>query len=149
MKWIALAALAALAVLPGKVSAQDFEVPPIGSIPQIDDPGPTTWGIGGLEIFRVSKNDGNKTPIMRTEIADARTVEILSRVTAPPIRAVDLRAVKKGNNYYVVARRFLLMEVTAADAAAVGTTPAALARKWAAAAGKVLPQIKPLGQTGV
>lgn len=149
MKWIALAALAALAFVPGKVSAQAFEVPPIGTIPQIDDNSPNMWGIGGLEIFTIKAADGSRTPIMRTETADARTVEILSRVTAPPLQASDLRAVKRGNNYYVVARRYLLIEVRPQDAKAEGTTTAALARKWAASAGRVLPQIKPVSQTGV
>jgi hypothetical protein len=142
MKWVWLPAVfAALAWLPATVSAQ--EVLPIGNLPQIDDRAPTTWAISGFEIINVRQSDGNQTPIMRSQVWDARLVEILSRTQAPPLRGSDIRAMTRGGHDYIVVRRYLLAEVKPQDAKAAGTSKATLARQWAASARRVLPQIAP------
>ena len=43
----------------------------------------------------------------------------------------------------IVVRRYLLMEVTPADAKAEGTTTKALASRWASNVRRVLPQVAP------
>jgi hypothetical protein len=114
---------------------------PIGNIARITDRSPSNWAISGFEIVRIRKSDGADTPIMRTEKFDARTVEILSRVQVPPLRASDVKIVD-GNK--IVVRRFFLMEVKPQDAQADGTTVNALAHKWATGVRRCLPQIAPM-----
>lgn len=138
MKWLALASLAALASFAVPVFAQ--EMVPVGNIAKVDNPAPMTWAMSGWNIVHIAKSDGSFTPIMRTELFDARTVEILSRTQVPPLRRQDIRAV--GNK--VIVRRFLLMTVRPQDARAEGLSETALARKWAASTARVLPQIAPL-----
>ena len=142
MKWLALALFAALAALPVAASAQ--VVLPVGHIAQVDDRSPTTWGMSGMEILRITQSDGNFTPIMRTETFDARTVEILSRTEAPPLRARDINITTRGNRYFITVRRYLLLEVRPQDARAAGTSQRALAHTWLASIRRVLPQVAPM-----
>ena len=143
MKWISALGLAVLFASPMPASAQRFQTLAIGNIPTIADSSPTVWGMSGMEMFRVSQTIGNMTPIMRTEAMDARTVEILSRTQAPSLRGSDVKVVQQNGKHYIVVRRYLLTEVTAQDAKAEGTSPAALAAKWASAVRKVFPQVAP------
>jgi hypothetical protein len=142
MKWFALAILACLALVPQTSSAQ--RIVPIGSIAHVDDPSATTWAMSGYEMIRITTTIGNVTPIMRTETMDARTVEILSRVQAPPPRPSDIRAVSHNGKDFVVVRDYLLIEVQPQDARAAGMSTAALAQKWAASVRNVLPKVAPL-----
>jgi hypothetical protein len=143
MKWYAVLPLIAVAAMPGRVSAQEIRTVAIGKIMPVDDRAPSLWGMSGMEIFRVTQTVGSFTPIMRTETMDARTVEILSRTQAPPLRASDVATVSKNGKHYITVRRYLLFEVTPQDARAEGTNPASLARKWATNVRRVLPQVAP------
>ena len=140
MKWFAVAALAAL-LIPAAAPAQ--EVLQVGKIHPVDDPSPTVWGISGFEIIPVKRTVSGETPVTRTLRWDARTVEILSRTQAPPLRGSDIKHVSKNGREMVVVRRYLLMDVTEADAKAEGTTKKALASKWASNVRRVLPQVAP------
>jgi hypothetical protein len=140
MKWFAALALAALLV-PAAASAQ--EVLPVGKIHNVDDPSPTVWGISGFEIIPVKRTVGGESPVTRTMRWDARTVEILSRTQAPPLRASDIKHVSKNGREMVVVRRYLLMDVTEADARAEGVSKKSLASKWASSVRRVLPQVAP------
>ena len=139
MKWIAIAAIAGVCAFARPVSAQ--EVLPIGNIAKVDDKAASTWAISGFEMFRLSATANGDTPIMRTEKCDARATEIFARVQAPVLRQEDIKVM--GNK--IVVRRYLLLEVTPADAKAEGTTPAALAARWAGTTRKYLPQVQPFG----
>ena len=141
MKWIALALLALTIALPTAVSAQ--VVLEINPVPRVDDNRPSLWGIGGHEIIMVKRGAGNMTAYMRTEVLDARTVEILSRTQAPPLRESDIKVVSYNGHEAIVVRRYLLFEVTAQDARADATSTAALAQKWAASVRKAFPAIAP------
>ena len=143
MKWFYALGLVALCSLPTAANAQRFQVLAIGNLPHIADTAPTMWGMSGMEIFKISQSIGNMTPIMRTQTMDARTVEILSRTQAPSLRGSDVKVVRQNGRHYVVVRRYLLAEVTPADARAEGTSVAALANKWASAVRKVFPQVAP------
>ena len=101
------------------------------------------WGMSGMDIFRITQSIGAMTPIMRTETIDARTVEILSRTQAPPLMQNDVRVVSQNGRVFVTVRNYLLAEVMEKDAQAEHTTKVALARKWAAGARHVLPQVAP------
>jgi hypothetical protein len=115
----------------------------IGRIPQVDDRSPSTWGMSGMEMIRVTQSIGSATPITRTLTYDARTVEILSRTQAPPLRPRDIRVVSRGGHVYIGVRAYLLLEVMPEDARAEHTSKAALAQKWAARVRRVLPQVAP------
>jgi hypothetical protein len=143
MKWYGLFALAAIAAIPATASAQNIKTVAIGTFPQIDDRSSTVWGMSGMEMVTINASVGNRTPIMRTAIYDARTVEILSRTQAPPLRQSDIRAVKANGKDYVTVRNYLLIEVMPEDARAEHTSTAALARNWAARVRRVLPQVAP------
>ena len=149
MKWLALTLFAMLLAVSARTASAQ-EVLPIGNLPQIDDPSPIWWAMSGFEIIRVSVNDGNKTPIMRTQIMDARTVEILSRTQAPPLRPGDIHVMSVNGREMIVVRRYLLTEVKPQDARAVGTSQSELAKRWAASVRNVLPRVAPTpGRFGV
>jgi hypothetical protein len=144
MKWYALALFGVLAVLPARESAAQLQRLPIGNIAMVDDRSPTMWGMSGMEILRITRSIGSVTPIMRTETFDARTVEILSRTQAPPLRARDIRAVSQNGHDYVAVRNYLLLEVLPEDARAEKMSRGDLARKWAESIRRVLPQVSPM-----
>ncbi|MCL5283424.1 MAG: hypothetical protein M1330_01740 [Armatimonadetes bacterium] len=77
------------------------------------------------------------------EIWDARTVEILSRTEAPPLRKKDIWVLHTGGRYYIVVRRYILMHVTPQDARSEGLSEAQLAQYWAKSVRRALPQIAP------
>ncbi len=139
-----LSILAALIVIPNTLLAQAFEVPPIGNIPEIANPAPTTWAMSGITIIHLSQSIGKRTPIMRTETWDARTVEILSRTQAPPLRKKDIRVLHTNGRYYIVVRRFILMRVTPQDARSERLSEAQLAQYWAKSVRNALPQVAPM-----
>ncbi len=143
MKWHVLALFAVLAAIPATVSAQPFRVLPIGHIAYVPDRSPTLWGLSGMTLFEVRTSIGNVTPIMRSEAMDARTVEILSRTQAPPLRPSDVRVVSERGRDYIVVRRILLTEVTPQDARAAGVSRRALAARWAASVRRVFPVVAP------
>jgi hypothetical protein len=143
MKWYSTALVAALPLLPIACIAQRIEVLPIGHISVVDDRSPTTWAMSGMDIIRLTQSDSMGTPIMRSLQMDARTVEILSRTQAPPLRGSDVRVVIRDGHQFVVVRRYLLVEALPKDARAEGTSVSLLAQKWARAVGKVLPQVAP------
>ena len=139
--WLLTATCAATALLalPGKAQT----VVPIGNISKVEDRTPILWGIGGLSILTVKCTDGAYTPIMRTEVYDARTVEILCRTQAPKLRSSDVRVVSKDGKQLIVVRQYLLMEVKPEDAGAEKISRSALADKWANRLSQVLPAIAP------
>jgi hypothetical protein len=144
MKRFVVVAVAAAVLLPSAASAQRFVELSIGRIPAIADSSPNLWGISGMEMVLIKEGIGNLTPAMRTEMYDARTVEILSRTQAPPLRAGDVKVVASNGKHFIVVRKFLLMEVTPQDAKADLTTVPALAAKWRNKISSVLPQVAPM-----
>src|SRR5579863_2984075 len=135
MKWtVKMLCLLAL-VTPHAVSAQPrhrstrterpLQELQIGRIPQVDDRSPSTWGMSGMERIRLTQSVGSATPIMRTETFDARTVEILSRTQAPPLRLRDTRVVSRSGHTYIGVRSYLLLEVMPEDAHAEHTSKGA------------------------
>ncbi len=139
MKWIAIAALAGACAFARPAAAQ--ETLPIGDFAKVEDKAASTWAISGFEMFRLTTTAGGDTPIVRTEKCDARATEIFARAQAPALRQSDIKVM--GNK--IVVRRYLLLEVTPADAKAEGTTPSALAARWASTTRKYLPQVQPFG----
>ena len=141
MKLILVAFLCALAALPLAASAQ--ETVPTGNIPRVADNGPYLWAIAGHEIINVRASSGDYNPYMRCSLYDARTVEILSRVQAPPLSASDIRVVTKGARTIIGVRRFLLLDIIPQDAKAEGTSLSSVAQKWVSSVRKALPDIAP------
>lgn len=148
MKFIAFVGMGALALLASSSLAENqaFRTVYTGQIPVVHNNSPKWWAISGYDIVHISQRDGNMTPIMRTEEFDARTVEILSRTEAPPLRGSDIRAVGS----MVVVRDYLLMQVRPQDAQAVNMSQDALAQIWAKSVRKALLNIAPQpGRLGV
>ena len=141
MKWYVAPALAALCLIPAGARAQENLY--IGKIQPVADTSPTVWGMSGFEMIPVKRTVAGETPITRTLKWDARTVEILSRTQAPPLRPSDVKHVSKDGRELIVVRRYMLLEVMPDDARAERTTTAALADKWAANVRRVLPQVAP------
>ncbi len=141
MKWFAIALFAALTAAPVVGSAQ--KLVPIGNIPRVEDKAPSLWGLGGYEIIYFKASDSKFTPFERTELADARTVEILSRVQAPQLKPEDIRSEMRGGKAVITVRNWLLVEVQPADAAADGKSVADTASSWVATLRKVLPKVAP------
>jgi hypothetical protein len=141
MKWIVFSLFVLGIALPVSVSAQVLV--PINPIVKVGDNSHALWGIGGHEIILVKAGDGDMNPYMRTELLDARTVEILSRTQAPPLQEKDIKVVSRNGRNMIVVRRYLLFDVKPQDARAERTTTTALAQKWAASVRKALPAIAP------
>lgn len=143
MKWFAIALFAALTVAPVVGSAQ--RLVPIGNIPRVEDKSPTLWGIGGYEIIYFKRSDSKFTPFERVEVADARTVEILSRAQVPPLgtRSTDFRSEMRGGKAIITVRNYLLLELVPEDAQADGKSMSDLAASWVSSLRKVLPKIAP------
>jgi hypothetical protein len=148
-KWLFAVAIAALCVLPTMVSAQRVRTVNIGHIPHIESNEPTTWAMSGFEMIRIRQSDGSDTPMTRSLKIDARTVEILSRVQAPPLRASDVKAIARNGRHYIVVRNYLLTEVKPQDARLEKTSQASLAKKWASATARALPQVAPMPGLGI
>ena len=143
MKWtISLALLLTAAISP---MAKAQLVVPIGHIPNVADSSPTVWGMSGMEMIKVTATSRGMSPISRTEVWDARTTEILSRVQAPPLRAGDIKLVSKNGRELVVVRRYLLAEVMPEDAQASGMSKRDLAMQWVKSVRRVLPLVAPAG----
>ncbi|MDE2126869.1 MAG: hypothetical protein KGJ62_09795 [Armatimonadetes bacterium] len=142
MKWLLVAAIAAIVAFPRAASAQTKLE--IGTIPDISDSSPTFWAMSGYEIIHIGASAGRLTPIMRTETFDARTVEILSRTQAPRLTAKDVAVVHEGGRDLITVRGYFLGEVLPQDARSAGMSKSALAAKWAAAVARVLPRVAPL-----
>lgn len=147
MKWSFAALLIGLSVLPTAGLAQ--RTVPIGNIPRVESSEPTTWAMSGYEMIRIRQSDGADTPMTRSLKMDARTVEILSRVQAPPLRASDIKVLSNNGRHYVVVRNYLLAEVKSQDARAEKMSSAALAKKWASATARALPQVAPQPGLGI
>jgi hypothetical protein len=143
MKWYGFLPILALAAVPMTASSQTIKTISIGKIAQVDDPAPTVWGMSGMEMVKLTASVGNRTPIMRSETFDARTVEILTRTQAPPLRQSDIKAVKRNGRDYVTVRNWLLIEVMPEDARAEGKSTTSLANYWASRVRRVLPQVGP------
>ena len=143
MKWYGFLPMLALGAVTVPAGAQNIKTLAIGKIAQVDDRSPTVWGMSGMEMVKLSASVGNHTPIMRSETFDARTVEILTRTQAPPLRQSDIRAVTRNGRDFVTVRNYLLMEVMPEDARAEGASKSAIARNWASKVRRVLPQVAP------
>lgn len=148
MKLLAVALFAALMAAPVVGSAQ--KLVPIGEIPRVDDKSPQLWGLGGFEIIYFKRPDSKYNPLERVELTDARAVEILSRVQAPPLRTSDIRSEVRGGKAMITVRNWLLVEMTEADAKADNKSVSTLADSWVATLRRVLPQVAPRpSQTGI
>ena len=144
MKWtISLALLLTAAISP--MAKAQLLVVPIGHVPNVADSSPTVWGMSGMEMIKVKATSNGMSPISRTEVWDARTTEILSRVQAPRLRTSDIKRVSRNGHEYVVVRRYLLAEVMPEDARAAGVSKRDLANQWVASVRRVLPQVAPMG----
>ena len=143
MKWKVLT-LFCLGVLFAHPAQAQVNVP-IPPLPHVDVSGPYLWGLGGHEIINVKTSADGKNPYERCAVFDARTVEILNRTQAPPLRANDIRIVNKGGHPWIVVRKYILTDVKPQDAKAEGTSLPALADKWARSVRKALPDVAPKG----
>ncbi len=141
MKCFAIALFAALAVAPVVGSAQ--RLVPVSSVPRVEDKSPALWGLGGYELIYFKTSDSKYTPFERMELADARTVEILSRVQAPPLRESDIRSEMRDGKEIITVRNYLLLELVAKDAAADGKSMPDLAGKWVSTLRRVLLKVAP------
>ena len=147
MRWFALTAIVMLVLAPATVSSQStqpFITLAIGRIPMIADPTPKVWGMSGMEMITITQPAGAVTPAMRTEMYDARTVEILSRAQAPPLRARDINVVTRNGHSFICVRRYMLLEVLPVDAVAAHMTVSNLANQWTNRIRQVLPQVAPM-----
>ena len=148
MKWTMLTLFCLFTLFSRAALAQ--ETVPIPPIPHVDVSGPYLWAIGGHEIIKIKTSAGGYNPYMRCGVFDARTVEILNRTQAPPLRPSDIRVVSRGGRDMIVVRRFLLLDVRPEDARVEGTTTGALAQKWARSVRVAFPDIAPRpGKFGV
>ena len=148
MKLLALAAFCALAAAPIAGSAQ--RIVPISEVPRVEDKAPTLWGLGGYDIIYFQNSDSKNTPFERMEVADARTVEILSRVQAPPLRADDVRSSMSGGKTVITVRNWLLLEVSPQDAKSANKSMSGVADSWVSTLKRVLIKVAPRpSQTGV
>ena len=129
MKWMVLTLLCALSLYGRAASAQ--EMVPISFPPHTEHSGPYLWGIGGHEIIYMKAGAGGWNTYERVSILDRRTVEILTRAQAPPLRPTDFKVMSKGGKNVIVVRKYYLTEVTPADAKADATSVGALSSKWA------------------
>ena len=141
MKWFAIALFAALIAAPVVGSAQ--RLVPISPIPRVEDKSPTLWGLGGYEIIYFKNSDTRYTPFERVELADARAVEILSRVQAPPLRTSDIRSEVRDGKTIITVRNWLLLEIHPNDAKADNELVSVLADKWVSTLRRVLPAVAP------
>ncbi len=141
MKWKMLALITGLALIPVIGSTQ--ERLPIGSLPVIESTAQSDWAISGYTIFKIRKTIGDATPIMRTQVLDARLVEILSRTEKPRLRSSDIRAIRRNGKTCICIRDYFLTYVSEQDAAASGQTLSQLTEQWLQAARTALPQIAP------
>jgi len=147
MKLLAIAAFAALTAAPLAGSAQ--RLVPISEVPHVEDKAPTLWGLGGYDLIYFENGDSRHTPFERMEVADARTVEILSRVQAPPLRPSDIRSENRGGKTIITVRNWLLIELTPQDAKS-GKSISGVADSWVSTLRKVLIKVAPKpGPTGV
>ncbi len=141
MKWFAFALFAALTAAPVVGSAQ--RLVPIGDIPRVEDKSPTLWGLGGHELIYFKTGDSKYTPFERVELADARLVEIFSRVQAPKLKPEDIRSEMRGGKGMITVRNYLLVELQPQDAKADNKSMSELAGNWVATLRKVLPDVAP------
>ena len=141
MKWMVLTLLCALSLFGRVASAQ--ENVPISPPLHTDHSGPYLWGIGGHEIIYMKASADGYNTYERCSILDRRTVEILTRAQAPPLRAGDFKVISKGGRNMVVVRRYFLTDVTPADARADGMSLGAVAQKWATSVRRAFPDIAP------
>jgi hypothetical protein len=141
MKWTVLS-LFCLTLLFGRAASAQVMVP-IPPLPHVDVSGPYLWGIGGHEIINVKASADGHNPYERCALMDARTVEILNRTQAPPLRASDIHIVNHGGDPIIVVRKFYLTDVKPVDAKAEKTSLSALAQKWARSVQRALPDVAP------
>ncbi len=141
MKWMVLTLLCAVSLFGRAASAQ--EMVPIPPLPHVDQTGPYLWGIGGHEIIYVKASADGHNPYERCALMDARTVEILNRTQAPPLRPSDIKVVSYGGRDMIVVRRYYLTDVKAVDAKAEGSSIGAVTQKWAKSVRVALPDIAP------
>jgi hypothetical protein len=139
----AMVCLAAIGCSSNQVAGQAVRFVPIGSFPSITDSSPTVWGMSGMEIFKISHTAGKLTPIVRSQMMDARLVEILSRTQSPPVQPSDVNVVTLHGRVFVTVRSYLLAEVLDKDAKAARTSMRELASRWAEAMRRLLPEIAP------
>jgi hypothetical protein len=148
MKWTVLTLVCLVTLFGRSASAQEMvAIPPL---PHVDVSGPYLWGLGGHEIIHVKASADGRNPYERCALMDARTVEILNRTQAPPLRRSDIRVMSKGGRDMIVVRKYYLTDVKAADAKAENTSTSALAQKWARSVQRALPDVAPKpGKFGV
>lgn len=141
MKWMVLTLLCALSLFGRVASAQ--ENVPISPPPHTDHSGPYLWGIGGQEIIYMKANADGWNTYERCSILDRRTVEILTRAQAPPLRASDFKVMSKGARNVLVVRKYILTDVTPDDAKADGMSVSGTAAKWNSSVRKAFGTIAP------
>lgn len=138
------------------VAQEHIEVLPAGSLPRIADPVPALWAMSGYEIARVRVTVDGLTPVMRTQVWDARLVEIVWRwqdlsLDWNRVEVIGGSVVIKmigGDYHHFVVHRYLLMQVTLQDAEAEGTSVHDLALKWGASARRTLDRVFPQSRFG-
>lgn len=132
-------------VLP-KITVATAELKP-APIPALCPPtmGPDVYevAVGGTVIFRLRGPDGYESVAARGKDAELQINRMLSDGRE---RGVVAEARQVDGEWIVAYAGEQVVTVTAADAAANGTTPEALAKAWAARLTAVLPKVK--GPTG-
>ncbi len=116
---------------------------PIGRTPVVASQAPTVWGIAGMPMIQVNATVGGMSPVSRSLAWDARTVEILSRIGAPGLKADYIQVAQQDGRTYIRVACFMLLEVTPGDARAAATTVPELAQRWVEQVRRVLPEIAP------
>ncbi len=144
MKVLAVIVVLGLVGGPRVSNAQPMKMMQVGNIVLLQDTGPVCWGIGGIPFIYVRASSGKLSPITRSEVYDARSVEILNECSTNPLKPRDVKVLKWKGHVFVTVRGLVLAEVLPQDASAAGTTRLQLAKEWANSVRNGLMQVEPL-----
>lgn len=125
-------------------SPQPAEEPspvPAATGPATAAPQPQEIVAGGIVILRLRVTVGGMTPAQRTGALYERLNTIISDREVKPSQ---VKAVRKGNDWLVMAGPHLFVTVTTPEAKANKTTPERLAQIWASNLGKAIAAARPL-----
>ena len=144
MKILAILAMVVIIGVPHISNAQTMNRLNTGKMVLMTDKSPVCWGIGGIPIINIRACAGNLTPMDRSMVYDARTVEILSKCVNNPLHPKDFKVQKWNRHIYIVVRDDFLAEVLPQDAAATGMSQMELANEWAKSVRKAFMRIEPI-----
>lgn len=136
--WIVvlMVALLAVSIAAGAWAAQQKAA--VQEQPAVDQPAEIV--AGGIVILRLRVTVAGMTPAQRGGILYERLNQIISDRSIQP---ADVKAVKKGNDWLVMAGPRLFVTVTEGEAKANKTQPMKLAEVWASNLRIALPLARP------